>query len=188
MEMTSQATHVILRKDVVQSDPKLALPRPINNGRKHLVKELWPRSEKPIQDPEWFFGPPYTGSELSAEGKTPVLETGSGGTEIATFDQRADQDRHLHRISTETYIVLDGVLRMSINDGAPVTLLRGDEIIVLPRTIHQIMVGDCDTFLARLHAMQCHGDVDKYVQLTQGGDWQPWKSLTPEERKNALRL
>ena len=120
--MSSTISHVILRKRAVQSDWKLTLPESENNGRKHVVKELWPKRERPIVDPEWVPEP--------SSGFTPVLVTGDGGTEIATFTEGAGQDRHKHLVSMETYTVLAGTLKIFIDDQggrcAPAGMLRPD--------------------------------------------------------------
>jgi len=181
--MSYRIDHLILRMDVVQRDWKLAkTDGGRNNGRKHLVKTLWPAKERPAITPEWSFDP--------EDGLTPVLETGEGGIEIATFTEDAVQDRHKHLVSTEIYIVLRGTLKMLINDGEPVELSAGDEVIVLPGTIHEILrtsPNEKSNLLVRVHALNAQGDNDKFVQMQPGGTWSRWSDLSPDDRLNAYR-
>jgi mannose-6-phosphate isomerase-like protein (cupin superfamily) len=185
--MSGAVSHVILRRAAVERDWKLSLAHPRNNGRKVLVTALWPFAESRMEHPEWAPGSPG--------GRTPVLETGPGGIEIATFTEDADQDRHKHLISTEIYTVLKGRMRIRIDDGDLLTLDIGDEIVVLPGTVHEIVGNAAEEnseagkprLLIRVHAFQCHGENDKYVQLEPGGPWFVWKDLSPERRRLTYR-
>jgi uncharacterized cupin superfamily protein len=189
---------MVLRKGVIQSDWKLTLPESENNGRKHVVGELWDRSERPIADPEWVPGMKYEGKALPEVEKTPVLVTGNGGTEIATFTEEAGQDRHMHLVSTETYTVLTGTVRIFIDDQGPLELAAGDEVVILPGTVHEIVreipardeahgSNRVPALVVRVHALRCYGDADKYVQLRQFGPWLRWKDLSKEDRKRAYK-
>lgn len=161
--MKTTVTHVILRKEAVKNDWRVAVPqKEKNNGRKVLVNEIFPKAERPIDDPEWKPEPP------PPDGHTPVLETGYGGVEIATFTEQAGQDRHKHLASMEIYTVLEGRMTIKIGEKDRVVLQAGDEIVVLPGTIHEV-IEDGNSFLTRVHAINCHGPRDKYVEV--GGAW-----------------
>lgn len=150
--------HVILRKDIVKSDWKIAVvPKENNNGRKVLVNEIFPNAERPINDPEWKPEPP------PPEGHTPVLETGYGGVEIATFTEKASQDRHKHFACMEIYTVLEGTITIRIGDKQDIVLQTGDEIVVLPGVVHEVL-DKGTSFLTRVHAINCYGPRDKYVE------------------------
>lgn len=172
MNMSSSPTHIVLRKSIVCQDWRIHIkPRDKNNGRKVLVNEMRPSKETQIHEPEWKPGP--------QEGQTPVLETGYGGVEVASFNQKAGQDRHKHLTSTEIYTVLEGKIKIRVND-EELLLDAGDEIIVLPGTVHEVLDSGTE-FLVRLHAIDCHGDRDKYV--SQGGAW--CQALTVQAQKQA---
>jgi mannose-6-phosphate isomerase-like protein (cupin superfamily) len=159
--MSSTISHIILRKNVVKADWKLVLePKKENHGRKVLVNEVFPKSERPIVDPEWQPEPQC--------GHSPVLETGYGGTEIGSFTEHAAQDRHKHLVSLEIYTVLKGKMTIRIADTTNVTLETGDEIVVLPGVVHEVLESS-EPFLTRVHAINCHGPRDKYVE--ENGVW-----------------
>ena len=161
--MKNTISHVILRKDIVKSDWRIAIePKEKNNGRKVLVNEIFPKAERPIEDPQWAPESP------PPDGQTPVLETGYGGVEIATFTEKAGQDRHRHLASMEVYTVLEGTMTIKIGDRYNVVLQTGDEIVVLPRVIHEVL-DKGTSFLTRVHAINCHGQRDKYVE--ENGVW-----------------
>jgi len=150
-------SHIVLRIKNVKEDWKLNVqPKEKNNGRKVLVNEIYKKTEIHISDPEWT-----PGSETDP---TPVFETGIGGIEIATFTNKAGQDCHKHRIATEIYTVLEGTMQMRINEkDPPISLKAGDEIIVLPNTVHEVLTGDT-SFLTRVHSINCHGNRDRYIK------------------------
>jgi hypothetical protein len=92
--ITSSISHLVLRKTDVESDWKLRIQvKEKNNGRKVLVNEIYSLKEFDAQDSKWTPGP--------ETGKTPVVVTGIGGTEVATFTHEAGQDCHKHLIGTE---------------------------------------------------------------------------------------
>jgi quercetin dioxygenase-like cupin family protein len=169
-------SHIVLRKNAVERDWKLAAPG--NNGRKVLVTRIWPDKERPIEDPEWHAEP--------EGGRTPVLETGPGGLEIATCTEKSAQDRHKHLAGTEIYTVLSGRLAIYVDDQGPIELAEGDEIVILPGTVHQVVPGG--RMLVRIHAPACRGEDDKYVQLEPGGEWVRWSDLSPDQRRRAHRM
>lgn len=159
-------SYIVLKKDNVKADWKLHV-QSNNNGRKVLVNGIYPSKESHIQVPEWKPGPKTDKIPVPEKDKTPVLETGFGGIEVATFTHEAGQDCHKHLIGTEIYTVLEGTMWMKV-DQTLVTLEAGDEIIVLPNTVHEVLHevlpdGTPVPFLTRVHSINCHGDRDKYV-------------------------
>ena len=150
--------YVIIRKDRARTDRKLQLPN--NNGRKVLSITLYENKERNIQEPEWKPGE-------SDKEKTPILVTGPGGLEVATFNQNAKQEAHKHLIGTEIYTVLEGVMEMIIDEQDVIKLKEGDEIVILPNTAHEILTNR--PFLVRVHCVNCYGANDKYVKVK--GEW-----------------
>jgi mannose-6-phosphate isomerase-like protein (cupin superfamily) len=150
-------THIVLRSNVVKKDWKLHVKN--NNGRKVLATEIYPKTEIPIEYPEW-----YPGNEKV---KAPVYETGIGGIEVSTFNHKAGQEKHKHLISTEIYTVLEGIVTIVVDD-IELLLTEGDELIILPGTVHEVLTSNVE-FLVRVHTVNCYGDMDKYVQI--GDDW-----------------
>ena len=59
------------------------------------------------------------------DGHTPVVETDYGGIEIATFTEKANQERHKHLISIEMYTVIEGSMTIRIEDNSDVVLQSG---------------------------------------------------------------
>jgi uncharacterized cupin superfamily protein len=178
---------VLITRDFVQRDAEVMgkenkLGRENNNGRKICATEVMTQfDEHTIREPLW---------------KVPaVLPTGDGGLEVATFTEFAGQDRHKHFKGTEIYTVLQGELEIYIDDKGPYVLQAGDEVVILPETVHEIIqkkrrsrdVGETFDLLARVHSLNCYGAADKYVQLEQGGKWQRWSDLSKDERARAYR-
>lgn len=161
---SAKPPYLVLRKEAAKADWKLrARPGARNNGRKVLVNRLYERTEEHAQRPEWEAGP--------EDGRTPVVETGAGGLEVSTFTHEAAQDRHKHLVATEIYTVLEGTMRVRLGEaGDEVVLAGGDELIVLPGTPHEVLPAESEPFLARVHAVNCHGDADKYVE--RDGRWE----------------
>jgi len=167
--------YAFLRKQSVADDWKLEVAG--GNGRKVFVNRMYEATEQPLTDPEW--------RAEAREGRTPVVETGRGGLEIATCTGMAAQDRHKHLSSTEAYTVLEGSLCIYLDDEGPFELGAGDEVVILPGTVHEIVRGG--DMLLRVHAIACGGEADKYVQLEPAGEWVRWSELSREERRLAYR-
>jgi len=167
--------YVLLTKRAALEDWKLAVPG--GNGRKVFVNRMREQIERPLEDPAWRAAPQGA--------RTPVVETGPGGLEIATCNGDAAQDRHKHLSATEIFTVLEGSIRIYLNDEGPLELSQGDEIVVMPGTVHEIVRGAIA--LLRVHAIACGGEEDKYVQLVPGGDWLRWSELSRKERVRAYR-
>ena len=153
--------YLVLRKDKAKNDWKVNLePKNSNNGRKIGVNKIFPSKEIYASKKEWEPGNP--------DGKTPVIETGSGGIEIATFSHMAGQDCHKHLLGTEIYLVLEGKMTIRLNETDIVELDTGDEIVVLPNTAHEVLATN-NPFLTRVHSINCYGEQDKYVK--DNGRW-----------------
>ncbi len=154
-----------------------------NNGRKICATAVMPKfGEHEIDNPHWT--PPA------------ILPTGDGGFEITTFTEFAAQDRHKHESALEIYTVLEGRMEIYIDDLGPHVLGPGDEVVILPGTIHEVIQtkrrardpGEAFDLLVRVHAIGCHGADDKFVQLEAGGEWRRWSELSRERRTAAYKL
>ena len=155
-----------------------------NNGRKVFATAVMQQfGEKLITEPVW---------------KAPqVFPTGNGGIEIATFTEFSSQDRHIHEKGWEIYTVLRGNLEIYIDDNRPpVSLAQGDEIVIPPGTVHQVVRPDSPTpvgsgpfqLLVRVHSISCYGVDDKYVQTFKDGPWVKWSDLSKDQQANAYKL
>lgn len=162
--------YLIVNYADVISDPKLQLP---GNGRKFLVNEIYADKECPIKKGMDPFHPGFLMWKSDYAGKAPILEVGFGGTEVATFTQKAKQDRHKHLEATEFYTVLEGKMKIKI-DGKEITLKEKDEVIIFPGTVHEIISNECE-FVTRVHCTNCYGDEDKYIE--KGGKWKLAKEV-----------
>lgn len=172
---------IYISKARVLRDEKLGLSN--NNGRRVCATTVMPEfGEREIEDPRW--NPPA------------ILPTGDGGLEIATFTEFASQDRHKHESAIEIYTVLAGDMQMYIDDAGPHALQAGDEVVILPGTVHQVVQSkprereedeDFD-LLVRVHAIGCRGADDKFVQLEKDGKWRAWSELSRDERKSSYKL
>jgi len=158
------------------------LEDPNNNGRKIFASSIMSHKGEALIDKEEWRAPA-------------IYPTGDGGIEISTFTEFSCQDRHRHERGTEIYTVLRGQLQLYINDGEIQTLKEGDEIVILPGTVHQVCkpiyrLGKKDNFelVVRVHSISCYGEDDKYVQMTPDGEWLKWRSLSVQQRKNAYKL
>jgi mannose-6-phosphate isomerase-like protein (cupin superfamily) len=177
---------VVIRKDHVERDAELTggenkLAKEGNNGRRILATSVWTESgEFALSEPIW---------------KVPAIyPTGDGGLEVSTFTEFSGQDRHMHRKGTEIYTVLKGKLQIYVDDQL-LTLNSMDEVVILPYAIHEVVQprhrdripGEIFSLLVRVHSIKCHGEFDKYVQLTHGGEWRCWAELGTEERACAYK-
>jgi quercetin dioxygenase-like cupin family protein len=179
---------VIISLDNVKNDAEFEklnirkLESPGNNGRKIFATTVMPQKGEVLINKEMWTAPS-------------IFPTGNGGIEISTFTEYSCQDRHRHDRATEIYTILKGQLTFFINDNEVPTLNEGDEIVVLPGTVHQVCQPVCksgthDDFelIVRVHSISCHGEDDKFVQLEPDGEWMKWSGLLPEQRKNAYKL
>ena len=81
--------------------------------------------------------------------------------EVAIFTQNVVQDRHFHKIGTEIYTVLEGEMRIEVEEKDYV-LLAGDMIVVNPGAVHEVKP-EGTNFLCRVVTSNCIGSSDKYL-------------------------
>jgi mannose-6-phosphate isomerase-like protein (cupin superfamily) len=153
-----------------------------NTGRKACAISVVPEfGEHVIDSPQWT--------------APAVLGTGAGGFEIATFTEFSSQDRHKHEKAIEIYTVLKGRMEIYIDDSGPYSLSAGDELVILPGTVHEIVQqkrrerkpGERFKLLVRVHVIGCYGAEDKYVQVEPAREWRRWSELTAEERSSCYK-
>jgi mannose-6-phosphate isomerase-like protein (cupin superfamily) len=82
-------------------------------------------------------------------------------TEVSIFTDRASQDRHYHKLGTEIYMVLEGMMIIEV-EGAEYCLESGDMIVVNPWAAHQVKP-DTTKFICRVVTVNCGGASDKYA-------------------------
>jgi mannose-6-phosphate isomerase-like protein (cupin superfamily) len=134
--------------EAVAADPALA---PWGRGaRKHVVTSIFKKKERGAIKAVWR--PPTDGQ------KCPVLV--ADNWEMATFSEVATQDCHLHRQGTEIYIVLEGTMKVEV-DNKIFALNEGDTLVVNPGTVHEVLREG--SFLARVITVNCGGPGDKLV-------------------------
>ena len=121
------------------------------NDRKLLVTKIYDKAEKPADKVVWE--PP------EERPKCPVQEMDD--TEIAVFNQYAEQDCHYHILGTEVYMVLEGVVEIEV-DSETYLLSAGDMIVVNPGTKHEVKPNENKPFLCRVVTVNCHGKKDRY--------------------------
>jgi quercetin dioxygenase-like cupin family protein len=155
--------YVFIKKSEVKADPMLARK---NNGRKIAVNARYAPEQTPMVTPFW---------QVESDSKAPTLETGCGGLEISTFNEKTEHSRHVHNIGTDIYIQLEGRLTVRLDDREEVTLEPGDELSVLPGTVHEVLKSSVP-FLTRVHCVNCHGLNDLLV-VGPDGSWTPQSKL-----------
>ncbi|ABM03496.1 hypothetical protein Ping_1710 [Psychromonas ingrahamii 37] len=180
-------SHVLITRQHAEKDAEMIgqknkLEEANNNGRKIFATRIMPDfGEELITESLW---------------KAPsVLPTGKGGLELATFTEYSAQDRHKHQRGIEIYTVLKGIMQIYINDTGPHLLHAGDEIVILPGTIHEVIQqkhSDRDKeaafeLIVRVHSVYCHGAEDKYAQLKSNGPWLAWSDLSKTQRFSAYK-
>lgn len=132
-----------------KSDP--ALKEGGRGARKILVTDLYEKNEKLANNPIWRPAIPPD--------KCPVQLMKD--TEMALFNQYASQDKHYHKIGTEIYMVLEGLMLIDI-DNEEFQLQSGDLVVVNPNSIHEVKPGASE-FICRVITLGCQGERDKYV-------------------------
>jgi quercetin dioxygenase-like cupin family protein len=143
-----QLPALLIRLESVKRDAAL---EPNHRGaRKILVTELYPVKEYETGHVEWH--PPG-----EAE-KCPVQVTKN--IEVAVFTHEALQDRHLHKVGTEMYTVLEGKMKIEV-EGQDYVLLAGDMIVVHPGAAHEVKPKGTK-FICRVVTANCGGNADKY--------------------------
>ncbi len=144
-----QLPALLVKLEAVKRDPVLGTGK--RGARKFLVTELYPEKESEAAVTEWN---PPAGAE-----KCPVQVTEN--IEVAIFTQNASQDRHFHKIGTELYMVLEGEMRIEVEEKG-YTLLAGDMIVVNPGAVHEVKP-EGTNFLCRVVTANCIGSSDKYL-------------------------
>ena len=143
-----QAALVIHLTDVAQ-DP--ALQPGARGARKLLVTELYPEHEQAACQTVW--SPPAAAEKCQVQVNQDI--------ELAMFTELNVQDRHYHKVASEFYTVLKGVMVIEVEDQA-YTLSAGDTIVINPGTVHQIKPQDCE-FICQVITANCGGITDKYI-------------------------
>lgn len=140
---------LLVKLESVKRDAALA--RGGRGARKILVTDLYAARESETEQVEWN---PPAGAE-----KCPVQVTDN--LEVAVFTHRASQDRHFHRTGTEIYMVLEGEMRIEV-ENEDYQLLAGDMIVVNPGAAHEVKPQGTE-FLCRVVTANCGGAADKYA-------------------------
>ena len=86
-------------------------------------------------------------------------------------------------------------MEVFINDAGPYMVRPGEEVVILPGTVHEIVErrplplksGEEFSLLVRVHAINCLGAADKFVQLAPNDPWLRWDGLSKAERNQAYR-
>jgi mannose-6-phosphate isomerase-like protein (cupin superfamily) len=119
-------------------------------ARKILVTEIYSGEQEAAES---IWGPP------AGSGNCPVQVMRD--TEMASFNERAPQDRHYHKVGTEIYMVLEGSMTIEV-EGDDYHLVAGDLIVVNPYAAHQVKPGQTE-FICRVVTVNCGGAADKYM-------------------------
>ena len=160
---------IVIRKVVTEKDEKLL--KPGNDGRKifatsGVINEF---EEKEINSGVWSPGD--------------IFPTEEGDIEISSFTNIARQDRHYHKNTIEIYMVLSGNMLIYITDKKTRYCLKeGDEIVILPGTVHFIDSKKDISFLTRVHSFNSYGASNKFVQLEKNGEWFCWANLSDKDK------
>lgn len=117
---------LFVRMDKIQMDP--AMQSGGRGARKLAVTQVYNHVEVLARDSNWE--PPHDNRQ-----PCPVLEL--PGTEVAVFNEIADQQRHFHKQATEIYVVVSGSMAVEV-DGATHHLQSGDAVIIGPGRPHKI--------------------------------------------------
>ena len=149
LALMSEIPALYISLDAVKSDPALAPGA--RGARKLLVTEIYAQKERLANQPIW--------ESPCGESLCPVQSTKD--TEVAIFNQHAVQDRHLHRIGTEIYMVLEGVMVIEVED-RPYRLEAGDMIVINPGACHEVKP-EGTQFLCRVVTANCGGAADKFL-------------------------
>ena len=135
---------------VVKQDPAL---QPGKRGaRKILVTGIYPEQEQLACQSVW--SPPAPAEKCQVQ-VTPDIE-------LALFTEQNVQDRHHHKVASEFYTVLKGVMVIEVEDHT-YTLSAGDTVVINPGTVHQIKSQGCE-FICQVITTNCSGIADKYIE------------------------
>ena len=136
---------VLFSLESAKSDPALRT----RGDRKLLVTEIYSGKEEAISGSHW--------SHETISGKCPVLLMRD--TESALFNQLAKQTRHFHKIGTEIYALLEGMMTIEV-EGTNHTLSPGDMLVVLPGAHHEVRRAGV-YFVPNLFTVNCGGAKDR---------------------------
>jgi quercetin dioxygenase-like cupin family protein len=139
-----QLPALLVRLESLKRDT--ALDQSNRGARKILVTELYPAKESEAARVEWI---PSAGAE-----KCSVLVTNN--IEVAVFTHGASQDRHFHKLGTEIHMVLEGEMKIEVED-VDYMLLPGDMIVVKPGAVHEVKPKGTE-FLYRVIIPTCRTD------------------------------
>ena len=167
----NNVSHLIIRYKDAIDDQVLKIQE--NRGRKFLLCKLNKQKETHIKKGMDASFPDFVIWKSDLDGKLPILEVGTGGTEVTLFTEKTKQDRHKHLLATEMYTILEGSMRIKIN-GKEIKLKRHDEAIILPGTVQEILPKG-SSFVTRGRTINCHGEDDKYIEIN--GKWKNLKNI-----------
>jgi len=144
--MNNKCLHIQLSQ--VRQDPALASGK--RGVRKLIVTEIF--RDKELEATSDIWSSPAPGKEC------PVLRMSD--TEMAVFNEGAEQDRHYHKEGTEMYESVVGEVILEV-EGKIYRLSQGDVIVVHPFSVHEIKKNE-GKFLCRVITLNCGGEKDKY--------------------------
>ncbi|MCP3955431.1 MAG: cupin domain-containing protein [Desulfobacterales bacterium] len=139
---------LFVRMAQIKADPALQVGS--RGARKLAVTRVYDRVEKQATAPCW--APPAAGQAC------PVLQLPA--TEMAVFNQNADQQRHYHAQATEIYVVVAGTMAIEI-DGVAHQMQTGDAVIISPGVVHEVKNQGLK-FTSYVISANCGGPKDKY--------------------------
>ena len=140
---------LFVRMAKILADPAM---QPDGRGaRKLAVTQVYNHAEVPARDSGWE--PP---SDMRQP--CPVLELPE--TEMAVFNEGADQQRHYHKRATEIYVVASGSMAVEV-DGTIHHLKTGDAVIIGPGVPHEIKKEGLK-FTSYVISSGCGGPGDKF--------------------------
>ncbi len=141
---------LLITLEALRNDPDLKVAS--RGARKILVTDVYENIEYECETDVWT--PPVE------DEKCPVQLMDD--TEVAVFNQHASQDRHCHKLGTEMYMVLEGIMTIEV-EGEMYVLKQGDMIVVNPGAFHEVKPEGTE-FLCRVVTTNCGGKKDKYLK------------------------
>jgi len=141
---------LLITKEALKKDSNLKAGS--RGARKILVTKIYENKEYPCETNVWL---PPVGDE-----KCPVQIMND--TEVAVFNQNASQDRHYHKMGTEMYMVLEGIMKIEV-EGEIYSLEQSDMIVINPEAFHEVKPEGTE-FLCRVVTTNCGGNEDRYLK------------------------
>lgn len=139
----------VLRKSRFETDLKGSSKE--RGARKLVVTEIYHSTEVSQIDTEW--------NAPQGKEKSQVVE--HENLEFAVFNESAKQDKHYHKIGTEIYTVLEGLMSIEVEENV-FSLEAGDTIVVEKNSVHEIKPEGAK-FLTQVITVNCQGQSDKYI-------------------------